>query len=99
MINVQREVFLFNLKNQLTTQSAQISSLQQMVDKDQLIIEKRHNVTVTASSQLENGKITVTDYLTQLNAEMQATLNQKIHEVKLMNAMTNYNTTKGINNF
>jgi hypothetical protein len=54
---------------------------------------------VTAATQLENGKITVTDYLTQLNAEMQATLNQKIHEVKLMNAMTSYNTTRGVNQF
>lgn len=99
MVDVQREVFLFNLKNSLTTQTAQINSLQEMITKDKLIVEKRHNVTTTASSQLENGKITVTDYLTQLNAEMQAKLNQKIHEIKLMNAMTTYNTTKGINNF
>jgi hypothetical protein len=70
-----------------------------MISKDKQIIEKRHNVTVTAATQLENGKITVTDYLTQLNAEMQATLNQKIHEVKLMNAMTSYNTTRGVNQF
>lgn len=99
MIDVQREVFLFNIKNTLTTQTAQINSLREMISRDKLIIEKRHNVTMTASSQLENGKITVTDYLTQLNAEMQATLSQKIHEIKLMNAMTSYNTTKGINNF
>ena len=70
-----------------------------MISKDKLIIEKRHNVTVTAATQLENGKITVTDYLAQLNAEMQATLNQKIHEVKLMNAMTSYNTTRGVNQY
>lgn len=99
MVDVQREVFLLNIKNSLTTQTAQINSLQDMITKDKVIIEKRHNVTTTASSQLENGKITVTDYLTQLNAEMQATLNQKVHEIKLMNAMTTYNTTKGINNF
>ncbi len=99
MVDVQREVFLLNIKNSLSTQTAQINSLQEMISKDKIIIEKRHNVTVTASSQLENGKITVTDYLTQLNAEMQATLNQKVHEIKLMNAMTTYNTTKGINNF
>lgn len=99
MVDVQREVFLFNLKNSLTTQTAQITALQEMITKDKIIVEKRHNVTTTASSQLENGKITVTDYLQQLNAEMQATLNQKIHEIKLMNAMTTYNTTKGINNF
>lgn len=99
MIDVQREVFLFNIKTALTSQAAQINAMQDAIKKDVLIIEKRKNVSKTAASQLENGKITVTDYLTQLNAEMQATLNQKIHEVKLMNAMTTYNTTKGINNF
>ena len=99
MLEVQREVFLFNLKNSLATQTGQINSLQDIIAKDQQIIEKRHSVTTTAAAQLENGKITLTDYLTQLNAEMQAKLNQKMHEIKLMSAMTTYNTTKGINNF
>jgi uncharacterized protein YqfA (UPF0365 family) len=99
MIDLQRELFLFNVKNTMISQEAQIRALEEMISKDKQIIEKRHNVTVTAATQLENGKITVTDYLTQLNAEMQATLNQKIHEVKLMNAMTSYNTTRGVNQF
>jgi len=99
MVAVQREVFLFNLNTNLTNQKAQIVSLQEIITKDKQIIEKRHNVTQTASAQLENGKITVTEYLTQLNAELQATLNQKIHEIRLMNATTTYNTTRGITNF
>lgn len=98
-IDVQQELFLFNLNNTLTSQTAQINSLLEMIDKDKIIVEKRHNVTQTASAQLENGKITVNDYLTQLNAELQATLNQKIHEIRLMNAKTTYNTTRGINTF
>ena len=99
MVDVQKEVFEFNTRNALITQYEQINSLKDIIEKDKLIIEKRHNITKTSSSQLENGTITTTDYLTQLNAEMQAVLNQKVHEVKLMNAITNYNTTKGINNF
>ncbi len=99
MVAVQREVFLFNLNTNLTNQKAQIVSLQEIITKDKQIIEKRHNVTQTASAQLENGKITVTEYLTQLNAELQATLNQKIHEIRLMNATSTYNTTRGITNF
>ncbi len=99
MVDVQKEVFEFNTKTTMATQSAQINSLKDIIEKDKLIIEKRHNITKTASSQLENGSITTTDYLTQLNAEMQAVLNQKVHEIKLMNAITNYNTTKGITNF
>jgi outer membrane protein TolC len=99
MVDVQKEVFEFNLKAALTTQSAQINSLRDIIEKDKLIIEKRHHIRETASKQLETGSITSTDYLTELNAEMQATLNEKVHEIKLMNAITNYNTTKGINNF
>ena len=99
MVDIQKENFLFNLNNALTSQTAQIKSIKEIIEKDKMIVEKRHNVTLTAVSQLENGKITTTDYLTQLNAELQATLNQKIHEIRLMNAMTTYNTTKGITNF
>jgi outer membrane protein TolC len=99
MVDVQKEVFEFNVKTALLSQTAQINSLKEMIGMDKKIIEKRHSITNTASKQLENGSITSTDYLTELNAEMQAVLNQKVHEVKLMNAITNYNTTKGINNF
>lgn len=99
MIDVQKEVFEFNLKNTMLTQTAQITSLTSIIEKDKQIIEKRHNIRLTASKQLENGSITSTDYLLELNAEMQAILNQKVHEVKLMNAITNYNSSKGINNF
>ncbi len=99
MVDVQKEVFEFNTKNAMTTEFAQINSLKDIIEKDKMIIEKRHNITKTSSSQLENGTITTTDYLTQLNAEMQSVLNQKVHEIKLMNAITNYNTTKGITNF
>jgi outer membrane protein TolC len=99
IVDVQREVFEFNLKTSLLTQTAQMNSLKDMIEKDKLIIEKRKNIKETAAIQLANGSITTTDYLLQLNAEMQAELNQKVHEIKLMNAISNYNSTKGINNF
>jgi outer membrane protein TolC len=99
MVDVQKEVFEFNLKTALNNATAQINSLKEMIEKDKLILEKRKSVTKTASIQLEDGSINTTDYLFQKNAEMQAVLNQKVHEIKLMNAITNYNTTKGINNF
>lgn len=99
MVDVQQEVFEFNLKTTLLNQVAQINSLNAIIEKDKAIVQKRHNIRQTASKQFENGSITSTDYLIQLNAEMQAMLNQKVHEVKLMNAITSYNSSKGINNF
>ncbi len=99
MVDVQKEIFEFNLKSTLVAQTAKINSLKDIIETDKQILEKRHNIKHTAATQLENGSITTTDYLIQLNAEMQAILNQKIHEIRLMNAITNYNTSKGINNF
>ena len=99
MVDVQKEVFDFNLKTTLIKQTAEINSLKAIIEKDLQIIKKRHNISQTASKQLDNGNITSTDYLTQLNAEMQAILNKKVHEIKLMNAITTYNSNKGINNF
>ncbi|MGV3631433.1 MAG: TolC family protein [Bacteroidota bacterium] len=95
LLDVQRELFLYNLQASINTQSAQIESLNQVIEKDETIISKRHNVTLTATSQMENGKIKVADYLTQLNAELQAQLNKKVHEVKLMNAISSINATSG----
>ena len=98
-VDIQKEVFEFNLKSQLADQAAQINSIKLALDKDKLILEKRHAITASSSSQLENGSITTSAYLIELNAEMQALLNQRIHEIKFMNAVTGFNATKGISNF
>ena len=95
MLEVQRSVFLYNLQSSMNTQTAQLDALTELIDKDEVIIEKRHNVTQTATSQMENGKITVANYLTQLNAELQAQLNKKVHEIRKMNAISTINTTSG----
>ncbi|WP_343634772.1 TolC family protein [Fluviicola sp.] len=95
LIDIQKEAFLFNIEASLNTQAAQLSALAQMIEKDDVIIEKRHSVTSTATAQMENGKITVVNYLSQLNAELQAKLNKKVHEIKRMNAISTINATSG----
>jgi outer membrane protein TolC len=99
MIDVQREVFDLNTRNALITQESQINALQNILKTDQEILSKRKNISHTASAQFENGTLNSSDYLTQVNAEMQALLNQKIHEIKLMNSILNYNLIKGKNYF
>jgi outer membrane protein TolC len=98
MIDVQQEIFELNLRAALESKLAAINSLKEMIEKDKLIIQKRHSIVTTASTQLENGSITSTDYLVELNKEMEAVLNQKIHEIKLMSAISDYNTTTGTTN-
>ena len=95
LIEIQKDAFLFNIESSLNTQTAQLNALAQMIEKDDIIIEKRHSVTTTAIAQMENGKITVVNYLSQLNAELQAKLNKKVHEIKRMNAISTINATSG----
>lgn len=99
MLDAQRKTFLLSLESSMNTQTAQISSMEKLIQKDKEIIEKRASISAVSASQLDNGKINVTNYLWQLNEEMAAKLNLKIHEIKLMNAKSNYNTTKGLEKF
>jgi outer membrane protein TolC len=95
LLEIQRSVFLFNVNANLTAQNPQLEALSKIIATDDQIISKRHTVTQTAVAQMENGKITVANYLTQLNAELQAKLTKKVHEIKLMNTISSINTTSG----
>jgi hypothetical protein len=46
--------------------------------------------------QLENGIITVTDYLEEVNAEDQARQNKSLHEIQKLMAAYAVATTKGL---
>ena len=60
-----------------------------------LIIALKDKVMLRISSQLQNGTITATDYLTELNSRTQAVINLKTHEVQLIQAKVNFLTAKG----
>ena len=48
-----------------------------------------------AESQLNNGTLSTTDYITNLNALDQAEQNQALHILQLLQAQINQQTTKG----
>jgi outer membrane protein TolC len=96
LLDAQEAAFNLNTNATLVSQSTEIEKLRSIIEKDRQIVEVRTRVTRTASIQLENGIITSTDYLTELDKEMQARMNQKVHEVRLMTAINNYNITKGV---
>ena len=99
LIEVQRANLLLAVETQRTQLESQITAASELLVKDKEIIEKRARIAAVYANQLENGKITVSTYLIQLNEEMAAKLNQQIHEIKLMNALSSYNANMGISNF
>ena len=96
LIQIQRETFLLNTTLASINYEKQIDAMNELIQMDAQIIEKRGSISKVYSTQLDNGKITVSQYLFQLNEEMTAKLNQKIHEIKRMNAQSMYYTTMGL---
>lgn len=69
---------------------AEIKSLESLLETDGQIIELRKRITATAGSQYENGSITATDYLNELNAENQALISREIHRISLALSRVEY---------
>lgn len=95
MVGVQRDVFLFNTNTQLKQQGAELKKLQQLIGTDQAIIDLREKVKIASNAQLENGVITASDFLREVNAEDQARLLLINHKLQLLQAQINYRTLSG----
>ncbi len=94
-IDVQKEMFELNQKISTTQQNGEVEKMNLMIAKDNEIITKRKSITKTSADQLDNGTITSSDYLTELNAEKQAVLNQRIHQLQLGIAYMNIKVITG----
>jgi len=94
-IDLQKQTFLLNTKIQLQQENGEITKLQEMLKKDDDIINNRTEVTEDSKQRMENGMLTVHDYLSELDAENQARQNKILHQVQLLQAQYNYQTTSG----
>jgi outer membrane protein TolC len=84
-----------NLKRLLDAKSAEISSLRSLLASDSELIEIRKRITAAAESQYENGTITATEYMNELNSERQALINYEIHKINLTLARVEYLNISG----
>jgi len=94
-LDVQKETFLFNTNLTVKQQDAEIDKYQQLLASDDEIIGLRSKVKTTAMAQLENGVITSNDFLTEVNDEDQARQGKILHEIQLLMAQYNQQTTTG----
>lgn len=95
IIDNQKETFNKNIDIALTNLDASVRRLSNLIETDKEIIELRSEITKKYSSQLENGVISASDYITQLIAETQARIKQQIHEIQLLQEQHNIQFIKG----
>jgi len=84
-----------NLKRLLSSKEADINSLNELTETDIQQISLRKNITASAESKYQNGTITATEYLSELNSEKQALINYEIHKINLSLAKVEYLNISG----
>ena len=94
-IEKQKENFLLATQVRMASQRQEVSRLQALVESDRKLIDIRATMRKAAESQLENGIITASDYLTELDNEDSARQNLILHEVQLLQAQNNLRLSSG----
>ena len=86
-IDVQRDIFLFNMQMQTAQDDGEIARLRKAVEDDDRIVRLRRSVRMAAESKLENGIIDATDLLCKITDETAAALGRSTHEIELLQAI------------
>lgn len=95
IVERQKENFLNNSRQLLVQQKNEVEKYKQLVATDAEIVALRTKIKENASFRLANGIITSTEYITELNAENQAMLTQKLHEIQWLQSQYNYKLILG----
>lgn len=95
IVATEKETFLLNNQMQLKEAESEIDKYDGLLLKDQEIIGLRENVLQAFTSQLQNGAITSSEYITELNNLYEAKIEHELHKIQLALALANYNVIKG----
>ncbi len=95
IVDRQKENFLNNNRQLLVQQKSEVEKYRELVSMDTEIVSLRKKIREKASVRLANGISTSSDYITELNAENQAMLTQKLHEIQLLQSQYNYKLILG----
>lgn len=95
IIDNEVEIFTLNTNIELSQQKYEIQKLEEFISSDIEIIQLRKEVLKSTESQLNNGVITSSTYITELTNLYEDENKLSTHKIKLMLAKANYNITKG----
>lgn len=95
IIDTETETFRLNTSIELHKQQQEIDKIKAFVNSDKAVIALRKQVLKTADSQLKNGVITASAYLTELTKLYEDENTLIMHEIQLQLAKANYNVVSG----
>ena len=91
--DIEKETFLFNTHLNLSQENVNINKYSALIQKDDSAISLRASVSLSAKAQLDNGVITVHEFINKLNDENLSRQLRILHHIQLLQALYNYKTT------
>ncbi|MFP4528717.1 MAG: TolC family protein [Candidatus Kapaibacterium sp.] len=98
LIDKQEETLRMNINIGGQRYIDRISALGELIAQDKEIIELKQKIVDAAASQMDNGTITATEYISEFNSLMEARMNLQSHRLELIRAKYEYLTFLGLNN-
>ncbi|MFT5749963.1 MAG: outer membrane protein TolC [Ancylomarina sp.] len=88
--------FIQNQLIEIGQESNEINKFEILLEQDSAIIGLQEEISKSSASQLDNGVITSSDYLEDLNKEIQSKLNKEYHSIQLQQSLAEYKRIQGI---
>ncbi|MBD0850131.1 TolC family protein [Maribacter arenosus] len=95
IINTQKETFELNNNVELTALLSEINKITELISYDEAIIPLREKMVKTAESQLKNGVITSSAYITEFTNLYEAKNNLALHKTQMLLTQIQYQISKG----
>jgi len=94
-IGTLRSGFQQQQEVQLAEALEKVSRIEKLLETDRKMLDLRRSIAQTAASELENGTLTATDYLIDLNAETMSEIGYESRKIELLQAQYSVNTLLG----
>ncbi|MDO5654970.1 MAG: TolC family protein [Flavobacteriaceae bacterium] len=94
--NTEKEAFLLNTQIESQKELSQMAKYEQLILKDEAIIELRREVVKSAEAQLQNGVINSHEFINKLNALHSAEITKNLHEILYIKSKENLKNITGL---
>jgi len=94
-INHAEETFEFNLERSKTAYLEESKRIQAQMAQDKKIMRLQKEILMQLAAQLDEGVITSSDYVIQVNAELAARQSLLIHQLELLQTHINFLNERG----
>ena len=95
IVENQEAIFQLNTNIELQQKQTEINKLSSLINSDKEIIELRKKILKSAESQLKNGVITSSAYITEVTNLFEAENSLRTHKIEMLLEKANYNVIKG----